>query len=142
MLKQTGRSVLAFALPLVPAAALALAAPLPAAAADGQFMSGCELDVFKAGQRLGIEPARTAPGTDGPNALTASERRFAMGQPEILLSDPARTPKAAPPTMDDVASRERELLTRALVAARRGDDFTCQIRVEDALRLGKAATAS
>lgn len=141
MPKQPVRAILAFALPLVPVAILALAAPVPSAAADGQFMSGCELDVFKAGQSLGVEPARTAPGTDGPNALTASERRFAMGQPEILPPADARTPRAPPPAADDAAPRERELLTRALVAARRGDDFTCQIRVEDALRLGKAATA-
>jgi hypothetical protein len=141
MSKQTGRSLLALALPLVSAAALALAAPLPAAAADGQFMSSCERDVFKAAQALGVEPARTAPGTDGPNELTALERRFVMGQPEILTPDEAKKPKVAPPTSDDLAPCERELLTRALVAARRGDDFTCQLRVEDAVRLGKAATA-
>src|ERR1700761_8022617 len=59
------------------AALMFLAVSGSAEAGGGNFMSGCEADVFSTAQQLGVAPSLYAPGTDGPNTMLPSGIRFA-----------------------------------------------------------------
>jgi hypothetical protein len=127
------RNTLVAMVPAVMAIGL-MAAAHPAVAGGGNFMSSCEAEVFATGERLGVSPNLYAPGTDGPNTVTAPETRFASGQPQArVLGLPGPLAHPAPP--GETTDRLQILLTEALIAARRNNDFLCQKRVEDAVRV-------
>ncbi|HVJ51682.1 MAG TPA: hypothetical protein VM689_04435 [Aliidongia sp.] len=120
--------------------ALSVAWAPPASAASGNFISSCEADVFATAQSLGVEPNLYAPGTDGPNTVTATDRQFASGQPQARSLD-LPPPPANPAPPSETADRQRALLTQALIAARRDNDFLCRARIEDARRAADAGSA-
>ena len=124
--------------PAIVALGLMLAAQ-PARAGGGNFVSSCEADVFTTGERLGVSPNLYAPGTDGPNTVTAPETRYASGQAQArVLGLPG--PLAHPAAPGETTDRLQLLLTEALIAARRNDDFLCRKRLEDAVKVAEAAS--
>ncbi len=124
---------------VAPVLALLLAAG-SAQAAGGNFMSSCEADVFDTSQKLGVAPSLYAPGTDGPNTTLATNNPLASGQNQArVLGLPGPIANPAPP--GERTDQIQALLTSALVAARRNDDFLCRARLQDAVRVAGGPSA-
>jgi hypothetical protein len=126
MIKAIG--ILSLTLPMM---ATALSAPRPAWA-EGNYVSSCEAAVYATGNRLGIPPNQTAPGTDGPNSISARDRLRPSGQAQPRSLGPTASSQTNAMPADE-RLRISTLLTQALIAARRNDEFLCEARLNDAM---------